>query len=321
MTYRIADYGRMMRDDARMYAYLDALRRVVRDDRTVLDLGTGAGILALFAAKLGARHVYAVDVNPAVGLASALARDNGLERRITFFQTSSRDLELPEKVDVIVADLRGRLPLYGGNFELIKDAKERFLAKGGTLVPLRDHLFVAPVTTPDLYAKLVGSWERRGRELGLDLSRARHAVTGEIQGEHDGAVIGEDAVLGPSIAIGTLNYGENAPAKVRGSGDSVLTKGGEMHGFALYFDAEIDAESGFSNAPGTELVYGRAFLPLSRPITLAAGTRVHASVFAHPTADDYLWSWRVRIRDDAGNVIVDEEQSKLFADLNASRPR
>ena len=60
-----------------------ALEEVVRPGDHVLDVGTGSGILALAALKLGARHVVALDVSQvAVDATCANARANGVEDRI-----------------------------------------------------------------------------------------------------------------------------------------------------------------------------------------------------------------------------------------------
>jgi ribosomal protein L11 methyltransferase len=62
-------------------AYLD---RTVRGGERVLDYGCGSGILAIAAAKLGAAHVDAVDVDPqAVETAAANARANGIALNAT----------------------------------------------------------------------------------------------------------------------------------------------------------------------------------------------------------------------------------------------
>jgi ribosomal protein L11 methyltransferase len=64
---------------------LQALSLVYPRERfaRVLDLGTGSGILAIAAAKLGAAEVEAVDLNPlAVSTASANCRRNGVEGRV-----------------------------------------------------------------------------------------------------------------------------------------------------------------------------------------------------------------------------------------------
>ena len=62
---------------------LAALARHVRGRERVLDLGTGSGVLAIAAAKLGAREIVALDIDPvACRVARQNARRNGVGRRV-----------------------------------------------------------------------------------------------------------------------------------------------------------------------------------------------------------------------------------------------
>lgn len=62
---------------------LQALDRVVQGGEEVIDVGTGSGILAIGAAKLGASQVLAVDLDPvAISSAAENTRLNGLEAQI-----------------------------------------------------------------------------------------------------------------------------------------------------------------------------------------------------------------------------------------------
>ncbi|WP_068775143.1 50S ribosomal protein L11 methyltransferase [Paenibacillus sp. FJAT-26967] len=62
---------------------LKTLEEVIQGGEDVIDVGTGSGILAIAAAKLGARSVLAVDLDPvAVASASENAVLNGLDDRI-----------------------------------------------------------------------------------------------------------------------------------------------------------------------------------------------------------------------------------------------
>lgn len=67
MEYYFKRYGdlelqrRMVADRPRTDAFAAAIREVVRPTDTVLDVGTGTGILAMLAARAGARKVYAID--------------------------------------------------------------------------------------------------------------------------------------------------------------------------------------------------------------------------------------------------------------------
>jgi ribosomal protein L11 methyltransferase len=63
---------------------LRTLEKVVNKGDDVIDVGTGSGVLAIAAAKLGAKHVLALDLDPvAVSSATENSRLNGLESHIT----------------------------------------------------------------------------------------------------------------------------------------------------------------------------------------------------------------------------------------------
>ena len=75
--------------------------------RRVADLGTGTGILAIAAAKLGAQHVDAIDVNPlACEVAKKNVKLNGCENQVN---VECRDLTLKafdtQNYDLVLANL------------------------------------------------------------------------------------------------------------------------------------------------------------------------------------------------------------------------
>lgn len=72
----------------------------------VIDYGCGSGILAIAAARLGAHHVWAVDVDPqALHATRENARQNGVEGRITTVAPS--DLTA-ERADCVLANILAR---------------------------------------------------------------------------------------------------------------------------------------------------------------------------------------------------------------------
>ena len=83
----------MIQDHARTDAYRRAIESVARGKR-VLDVGTGTGILSMFAARAGAAHVDAVDSSAIIELARDVAEDNGFGDKITFHRGRAEDLDL-----------------------------------------------------------------------------------------------------------------------------------------------------------------------------------------------------------------------------------
>jgi len=77
--------------------------------RTLLDLGTGTGILALAAKRLGAARVIAIDHDPvAIATARANARRNKLDN-IDFHVADVRRWPFPPRIDIITANLFSEL--------------------------------------------------------------------------------------------------------------------------------------------------------------------------------------------------------------------
>ncbi|GAJ99095.1 LOW QUALITY PROTEIN: ribosomal protein L11 methyltransferase [Geomicrobium sp. JCM 19055] len=109
---------------------LQALEHIVNDGDTVIDVGTGSGILSIAAAKLGAKAVHAVDLDPlAVQVAKENSEANNVSERITIEQ---RDLlsesSNEQKADIVVANLLAHLVIA-----LAPDI-HRHLKVGGKLV-------------------------------------------------------------------------------------------------------------------------------------------------------------------------------------------
>lgn len=82
-----------------------ALEELVRPGMTVFDIGTGSGVLAIVAAKLGAKRVEAVDFDPvAVRVARENVRQNGAEDVV---RTGQSDLlkSVEGEADLIIANI------------------------------------------------------------------------------------------------------------------------------------------------------------------------------------------------------------------------
>ena len=301
--YSLHFYGEMLADAGRTGPYVEALRRLVRPDSVVLDLGCGPGLFALLACKFGARRVYAVEPDDTINLARDAAAANGFADRIEFFPALSTEVSLPERATIIISDLRGVLPWFQQHIPSIIDARVRLLAAGGVLIPRRDVLWAAVVEAADEYKKLLAPWQ--DRRFDLDLSAGVSKITNTWRKTR----IKSDELLTEPVCWARLDYREVASPDVRAEISWRIARTGTAHGVAVWFDTELTDEVGFSNRPGEqEKIYGQGFFPFSRPVAVREGERVNVKLRADLVQGDYVWSWATDFTDQK----IRFEQSTFF---------
>jgi protein arginine N-methyltransferase 1 len=291
-VYSLIDYGAMIDCEPRMGVYAEALRRAVTPGCTVIDLGAGFGMFSLLACKYGAGHVIAIEPDPNIELLRPLAQANGYANRITILRDISTRYTPERKADVIVSDCRGTMPLFDHHIATIKDARERLLAPGGTLLPLRDTIKVALANSSSTYRQWQKPWRRN--DYGLDLSAA-HASAINSEGK---AHLGASVLASTPQDLAVIDYRTVTEPNLDSTVELVASKDAKMHGLLVWFDAEIAEGLGYSNAPGQPpLVYGQMFLPFANPPRLKAGDRVTARIRGNLVHNRYIWSWEGSVID------------------------
>lgn len=289
--YSVLDYGRMAADAVRMDAYARAIAQTVKPGSVVVDIGAGTGIFSLLAARAGAKRVHAIDPNPAIWLLPELARENGLGDRITVHQATSFEVAIPERADVVVSDMRGVSPFHHDHLAAIRDARERLLAPRGALVPLRDRLFVAAVESPGMWRALARAWESL-ETRGLAAAAVRSSVSNTLYNDTASPLDGSDVLTTPET-WGTLDYATCEGGIVDSTVELSFTRGGTAHGLALWFEATVAEGIAYATAPGSTLVYSRAFLPLLEPVRVEAGDT--AQVILRVDARGDRWAWETEV--------------------------
>lgn len=313
--YSIAEYGAMIADTARIDAFTRALRRVITPESVVVDIGTGTGILALLACQLGARRVYAIEPNEAIHVAREAAAANGYADRIEFLQALSTAVTLPEQVHLIVSDIGGLLPWLQHHVTTIVDARTRFLAPGGTLMPQRDALWMALVEAPELYRRHAEPWESHA--YGLDLTSGRQRT---INTWRPGGITGEQLLAAP-IRVTVVDYAEITSPNLDVVARWTVSRAGTTHGFGAGIDRILIDGVGFSNAPDCEnrlppdAIYRTVFFPWSSPVLLAVGDTVTVKFRAVLVGEDYVWSWKTHVLEQglSDRVKARFEQSTLWS--------
>ena len=87
----------MLKDTVRTRAYQRAIEENPDDfkDKIVLDIGCGTGILSIFAARAGAKHVYAIENAEIALFAEEIIKRTGLQSKITVIKGKMEEIVLP----------------------------------------------------------------------------------------------------------------------------------------------------------------------------------------------------------------------------------
>jgi protein arginine N-methyltransferase 1 len=314
-VYSAHDHGVMIADRVRVGAYRRALERAVKPDDVVVDIGAGTGLFSLFACQFGARKVYAIEAEEIIDLGREIAQKNGVADRIEFIRGHSTSVVLPEKVDVVVADVHGALPIFGRGLESMRDAHRRFLKEGGILIPCRDRIWTAAVDLPaDAYGQ-VAVWSD-GR-WGVDLSPGvRFGVDCQFS-----AAVEPSHLRTEPACIASIEHSAAESSTPGGAATLTTSRAGLANGYALWFDAELIEGVVLTSAPGGQVgVYPRKFAPWTHPVDLKDGDTIEADIRFMWVNNDYVWRWNTTIRAADGKTREQFRQSSLNSMFVSAEP-
>jgi type I protein arginine methyltransferase len=307
--YSLDQFASMFSDKVRMDAYSAAIARSVRPGDTVVDLGCGPGIFSLLACKAGARKVYAIDIDGVVEFGRHLATVNGFADCIDFLRGDSRQTHLPERVNVVVADIRGVLPLYSHAVGTLEDARDRFLVEGGRIIPLRDTLMAAVVELPELYQHITEPWRTIPH---LDLSSGLPLVLNSIYRQH----LKPQHVLSDARPWHVLDYATGAKGPAQALLELPITRTATGHGLGIWFETHLMEGIGYSTAPrSSQTVYGHLFLPWLEPVSLHEGEICAVDLRAHLVGNHYIWQWETNLPALPERNQVHSRQSTFYSGL------
>ncbi|CAG7872380.1 unnamed protein product [Brassica rapa] len=247
----------MLQDYVRTGTYHAAVMENRSDfsGRVVVDVGAGSGILSMFAALAGAKHVYAVEASEMADYARKLIAGNPLlAERITVIKGKIEDVELPEKADVLISEPMGTLLVNERMLETYVIARDRFLSPNGKMFPTVGRIHMAPFADEFLFIEMAN-------KPVVDAFDPRLLIAPSMFHVIDFTKMKEEQF-----------YEIDVPLKFTAS---VCTR---VHGLACWFDVLFDGSTvqrWFTTAPGAPTTHWYQIrCVLSQPIHVMAGQEI-----------------------------------------------
>ena len=282
-------YRQLIDDPVRLGAFQRGIGAVVRPGDVVADIGCGLGTYAIFAARAGARRVFAVDHSPILEIAREVVRDSGADDVVELYAGYSTALEPPERCDVVLFEDYLLTLVSPGKARVVADLEARWLKPGGRLVPPRARLWLAPVEDPEGHLAIDRFHSSNDCVFGVDFSSTRRRAFASAHVRR----LGAEALLSvPELAH---DYDLLHLKRVEVSATRTLpaARDGVVHGILLWFELEL-AGSWFGSGPlAPPSAWQQTLFPLATPIAVTAGAPIDVALQAAPLGEMLVWRWSV----------------------------
>ena len=310
---RIYEQEKMLSDKRRMDFYYNLIKKYVKasSKMTVLDVGTGTGVLACWSCLAGASKVIAIDHSEKnIHLAATLADNNNCQS-IEFMVGHSSQFKCKKKVDMIIHEQIGDILFDEYMIETICDLRQRVLKRGGKIVPSKFSLYIEPVQLDnDRHVSMM----RNIQSHGLDFSCLQNLVEKPSENpdyyhfrSSDYSIV--DHLLAEPSSCWNIDLYTIKNTVM--SSDTTLqftktvTSKGRMDALCVYFQCNDDDESSnITNGPSKDRCshWGMRFLRVPEMLC-SKGDRLEINISVEESWED-LNSWRWNINKHSGDDTI-----------------
>mmetsp|Transcript_24818 Transcript_24818/g.36409 ORF Transcript_24818/g.36409 Transcript_24818/m.36409 type:complete len:466 (-) Transcript_24818:50-1447(-) len=240
----------MLKDEVRTRTYQLAILNNAHlfEDKVVLDVGCGTGILSMFAAQAGARHVYAVDCSSIIQQATQIVEKNGFGDKITLIKGKMEEIQLPvEKVDIIISEWMGYFLLYESMLDTVLFARDKFLVENGIIFPDKAVMYLCGIEDAPIKEERIDFWDN---VYGFDMSCIKEIALSEPVVD----IVDSKNVCTEAVPILKLDLLTCTTKDLAFSSDFAITakRNDYVHGLVAYFECaftQVHKPLGWSTSP------------------------------------------------------------------------
>ncbi|CAE7216686.1 PRMT6 [Symbiodinium sp. CCMP2592] len=269
-VFSAGDYEAMKLDSSRTNAFYKAIDDLC-PDRVVLDLGTGAtALLAIRAAQAGAKRVYAVEVSESSAQRAAESIEAaGFSSKVSLLLGDSKELNLPEPVDVIVHEILGEIASREGVVPSLSDARQRHLrsVEGAWSIPAKATTWIAPAAMPS--SEYFAAYRAQSGALLLAPGRGERFLRLP-------QLPVESCQLAEAQAFEELTWYEDIepPLQQRRLLRFAIGAAGTLAGFVFYITVDCGGDSAIVSSACAQSHWANPFCRVAEPVAVSSGDEV-----------------------------------------------
>ncbi|GLT98651.1 hypothetical protein SLE2022_161470 [Rubroshorea leprosula] len=274
----------MLKDVVRTKTYQNVIykNKFLFQNKVVLDVGAGTGILSLFCAKAGAAHVYAVECSQMADMAKQIVETNGFSDVITVLKGKIEEIELPvKKVDIIISEWMGYFLLFENMLNTVLYARDKWLVNDGVVLPDKASLYLTAIEDAEYKDDKIEFWNN---VYGFDMSCIKkQAMMEPLVDTVDQNQIVTNCHLLKTMDISKMTAGDasfTAPFKLVANRDDYI------HALVAYFDVSFTKchkLMGFSTGPKSRATHWKqTVLYLDDVLTICEGEAITGSMTVAP---------------------------------------
>ncbi|CAD5110984.1 DgyrCDS335 [Dimorphilus gyrociliatus] len=148
---------KMLNDRVRNQAYFKAIRRMSKEISTILDIGTGSGLLSMIASICNFKKIYACEVCPTICKVARKTfelNDSKMKQSVVLYEKCSNEILIPsdieERVPLVVTETFDAGLLGERALSTIADAWKRLLTDSGQVIPKKASVYGCLVQSGEL---------------------------------------------------------------------------------------------------------------------------------------------------------------------------
>lgn len=281
----------MLADVTRVERYRTALVAALKEceNEAVMDIGAGTGLLALMAARAGAKYVFAVEMyEPLAELAKRVTEENGLKEVVNVLPYASTKLEMTTRADLLVTEIFDSALLGEGCLGSIAHARRNLLVSGARVIPASACLYARVVSSSLCLHRMFDMSEYK---LHRDVKAAtcRGAMERGIPVHLDALQEDDFTYISDEFEVFRFDFNEDVPTPRTASFDVVRTNKGKAHAVVTWWTLDFlgDGSITYSTKPGTQS-WQDHWLPVVYPLK---EDEEESEVFCIYAAHDEMRTW------------------------------